>query len=58
MKVADCEGEVKDSQFISKILTEAIKTVGSENVVQVITDNARKCKGASALVEGQYEHIF
>ena len=29
----DCEGQVKDSQFISRVLIEAIEMVGSENVV-------------------------
>ena len=33
LKAIDCQGEVKDSQFISNILIEAIDMVGSENVV-------------------------
>lgn len=43
VKAVDCEGEAKDSQLITKILFEDIEMVGSENVVQVITDNATYC---------------
>jgi hypothetical protein len=32
--------------------------VGSKNVVHVVTDNAKNCRGAGALVESQYDHIF
>ena len=49
---------MKDSQFISKILNEAIQIVGSENVVHVITDNTKNCSGVDALVEGRYNQIF
>ena len=58
LKVVDCEGQVKDFEFISRILIEAIKMVGSENVVQVVIDNAKNCRGASAVVESWYENIF
>ena len=58
LKVVDCEREVKDLQFISKILIEAIEMVGSENVIQVIIHNATNCRDTWALVEGQYGHIF
>ena len=47
LRAIDCEGQVKDSQFISRILIEAIEMVDSENVVQVVTDNATNCRGAS-----------
>ena len=33
LKAVDCEGQVKDSKFIYRILIVAIKMVGSENVV-------------------------
>ena len=51
LRAIDCEGQVKDSQFICRILIEVIEMVGSKNVVQVVTDNAKNCRGASALVE-------
>lgn len=58
LRAVDCEGEVKDAEFISRILIDSIEMVGSENVVQVITDNAKVCRAAGALVEARYEHIF
>ena len=51
LKAVDCEGQVKDSEFICRILIEAINMAGSENVVQVVTDNAKNCRGAGDLVE-------
>ena len=58
LRAVDCEGQVKDAMFISRILIDSIEMVGSENVVQVITDNAKVCRAAGALVEARYEHIF
>lgn len=48
LRGVDCKGEVKDSQFKSRVLIEAIETVGSQNVVHMITDNAKNCRGAGA----------
>ena len=58
LKAVDCEGEQKDAQFIVDILIEVIEFVGAENVVQVITDNAKVCKAAGLIVEGKFQHIF
>ena len=58
LKAVDCEGQVKDANFIAQLLIESIESVGADNVVQVITDNAKVCKAAGALVEARYEHIF
>jgi hypothetical protein len=58
LKAVDCEGEVKDGPFIANILIQAIEQVGPQNVVQVITDNAKNCRAAGLLVEERYEHIF
>jgi hypothetical protein len=58
LKVVDCNGVEKDATFISTILIDAIKSVGPQNVVQVITNNAQVCRVASLIVEGQYDHIF
>ena len=58
LKAVDCEGQLKDSQFIADILIEAIELVGPENVVQVITDNATVCRAAGLIIEGKYQHIF
>ena len=32
--------------------------MGNENVIQVVTNNAKNYKGAGALVESRYDHIF
>eukprot|EP00253_Pinus_taeda_P026903 PITA_26903 len=58
LKAIDCCGVEKDATFISTILIDAIESVGSQNVVQVITDNAKVCRATGLIVEGQYNHIF
>ena len=49
---------MKDAQFIANILIQCIQDVGPQNVVQVITDNAKNCKAAGMLIETRFEHIF
>ncbi len=58
LKAVDCEGQVKDAEFISGILIDAIESVGPDNVVQVVTDNAKVCRAAGIIVESRYDHIF
>ncbi|XP_068312172.1 uncharacterized protein [Pyrus communis] len=58
LRAINCEGEYKDKHCIANFLTEAIKEIGHENVVQVITDNAPVCKAAGLLIEAHYPHIF
>ena len=58
LKAVDCEGQVKDSKFISHILIDAIEPVGPDNVVQVVTDNAKVCRAAGIIIESRYDHIF
>ena len=58
LKVVDCEGQVKDAQFIADILIQCIQDVGPENVVQVITDNAKNCRAAVLLIERRFDHIY
>ena len=58
LRAVDCEGQVKDADFIARLLIESIESVGVDNVVQVITDNAKVCRAAGALVEARYDHIF
>jgi hypothetical protein len=43
LKVEDCSGEVKDSNFIADILIVAIAPV---------------CKAVGLIVESRYNHIF
>ena len=40
------------------VLKDAIKEIGHDKVVQVITDNASVMKSARALIEGEYLKIF
>ena len=40
----DRPGEFKDKHFIAGVLKDAIKEIGHEKVVQVITDNASVMK--------------
>lgn len=58
LRAVDCEGQVKDANFIARLFIESIESVGVDNVVQVIMDNAKVCRAAGALVEAQYDHIF
>lgn len=45
LKVDDYKGQVKDANFVVKILTWAIKMVGATNIVQVITSTTPKIVG-------------
>ncbi|KAF5180325.1 hAT transposon superfamily [Thalictrum thalictroides] len=58
LQAVNCEGEYKDKYFISNLLKEVILSVGPQNVVQVITDNAPVCRSAGLLIENQFPHIF
>lgn len=58
LKSVDCSGEVKDKYFIADLLKEVINEVGNENVVQIITDNARNCKGAGEIIQGMFPQIY
>ena len=40
------------------MLKDAIKEIGHEKVIQVITDNANMMKAARALIEGEFSKIF
>ncbi|XP_050291284.1 uncharacterized protein LOC126732443 [Quercus robur] len=58
IKAIDGSGEFKDKHYIDGVLKDAIKEIGHEKVVQVITDNASVMKSAGALIEGEYPKIF
>ena len=57
-KAMDCEGQMKDFQFIVDIFIEAIELVGPKHVVHVITNNATMCRETWLIIEGKYQHIF
>ena len=54
----NAEGEVKNMHYIVEKLEDCIKEVGTQNVIQIRTDNASACKAAGAIVESKYSHIF
>ncbi|CAM8978945.1 unnamed protein product [Rhodiola kirilowii] len=58
LKAVNCFGEVKDKFFIARLMKEVINEVGDQNVVQIITDNAAKCKGAGDLIQSEFPHIY
>ncbi|XP_030942019.1 uncharacterized protein LOC115967075 [Quercus lobata] len=58
IKAIDGSGEFKDKHYIAGGLKDAIKEIGYEKVIQVITDNANVMKSAGALIEGEYPKIF
>nr|XP_023920608.1 uncharacterized protein LOC112032107 [Quercus suber] len=58
IKAVDGSGEFKDKHYITGVLKDAIKEIGHEKVVLVITDNASVMKSARALIEGEYPKIF
>ncbi|CAH9128684.1 unnamed protein product [Cuscuta epithymum] len=57
-RACDCSGEIKDKEFIAALMKEVIDEVGHEKVVQIVTDNAGNCKGAGAIIEGIFPHIY
>ena len=57
MNSVDSSGETKSAHFIAENISAAIKHVGSENVVQVITDNAANCKAAWTLLSEEFPRI-
>ena len=58
IKAIDGSSEFKDKHYIAEVLKDAIKEIGHEKVIQVITDNANMMKAARALIEGEYPKIF
>lgn len=55
-RAMDCEGEVKNSQYITNILIITNEEVEPDNGVQVIMNNTKKCR-VSLLVEGFYSRV-
>ncbi|XP_050378269.1 uncharacterized protein LOC126795477 [Argentina anserina] len=58
LKAINCEGQYKDKFEVSRLLLESINEISSDNVVQVVTDNAPVCSAAGAIVESTHPHIF
>ncbi|XP_042490785.1 uncharacterized protein LOC122070656 [Macadamia integrifolia] len=58
INVIDCSGDEKSSEFIANLLLEAIESVGTQKVFQVLTDNSSICRDAGKIIETRYPHIF
>ena len=58
MKAVDSFGEIKSGHFICNIISEVIKVVGQQNVVQVIMENAKNCNAAGLLLEQQFSNLY
>ncbi|CAO2045269.1 unnamed protein product [Urochloa humidicola] len=58
LRAINTEGEVKRKEYIAEKMLAVIEEIGSQNVVQVITDNAANCRGAGLIVEQKHPHIF
>jgi hypothetical protein len=54
----DASADKKSGKYIFELVDTAIQNVGEENVVQVVTDNARPNEMASKLLAGKRPNIF
>ena len=51
-------GQVKNATSLADIMDDAIKEIGPEVVVQLITDNAAVCAAAGRIVGSRYPNII
>eukprot|EP01018_Ginkgo_biloba_P032581 Gb_35676 [translate_table: standard] len=58
VKAVDVMDHKKTSEFIFKILEEAVLEVGEKNVVQIVTDSASNCVGASKMIMARFKKIY
>eukprot|EP01018_Ginkgo_biloba_P024599 Gb_37453 [translate_table: standard] len=58
VKEVDAIDHTKTSEFIFKILEEAVLKVGEQNVVQIVTDSASNCVGASKMIIAMFKTIY
>jgi hypothetical protein len=50
LKAVDASGSVKSGAYIADVMAEQIEKLGSDNVVQVVTDNAAACLAAHEIL--------
>eukprot|EP01018_Ginkgo_biloba_P036986 Gb_28158 [translate_table: standard] len=58
VKIVDAMDHTKTSEFIFKILEEAVLEVGEENVVKIVTDSASNCVGAGKMIMERFKTIY
>ncbi|KAK6123206.1 hypothetical protein DH2020_043063 [Rehmannia glutinosa] len=58
LKCIDASGNIKDADYVASTFESAIKEVGEQIVVQIITDNASNYKAVGSIIESKYPHVF
>eukprot|EP01018_Ginkgo_biloba_P025883 Gb_25508 [translate_table: standard] len=58
VKAIDAMDHTKTSEFIFKILEEAVLEVGEENVAQIVTNSASNCVGAGKMIMARFKIIY
>ncbi|XP_066381572.1 uncharacterized protein [Miscanthus floridulus] len=54
----DCSAVKKNGRYIFELVDRCIKEIGVQNVVQVVTDNARPNEAATSLLKAKHPSIF
>jgi hypothetical protein len=54
----DCSAVKKDGRYIFELVDKCIEEIGVQNVVQVVTDNARPNEAAASLLRAKHPSIF
>lgn len=54
----DSSSEVKDADYLAKVIAEHIDDIGPDNVVLVVTDNASVCVAAGERLQDAYPKIM
>ena len=54
----DTSGHTKTAAYQASIIEKFIEDVGSQNVVQIATDNASVMKAAAEIITNKYDHIY
>ncbi|XP_078150193.1 uncharacterized protein LOC144545498 [Carex rostrata] len=58
LKSIDATEESKTAEMLFKLFKEVVQFVGSENVVHIVTDNARNYVAAGRLLEGEFPSLY
>ena len=58
VRAVDSVGSIKSGLYIADVISSVIEEVGAKNVVQIVMDNAKKCKRASRVLKQRYPHIY
>jgi mannose-1-phosphate guanylyltransferase len=54
----DCSAVKKDGRYIFELVDRCIEEIGVQNVVQVVTDNAKPNEAAASLLKAKHPTIF